>query len=69
MGVVGIGKAMLKCGRVESVTPNDLPRKLAGGERLSGEALGGVSGAAYGIEMAGGALDMLMKETGVQTLI
>jgi hypothetical protein len=41
MGVLGIGKATLKRGR-GSATPVE---KLAGGERLSGEALGGVSGA------------------------
>ena len=42
IGVVGTGKATLKRGRDPSATAVG---KLAGGERLSGEALGGVSGA------------------------
>lgn len=63
MGVVGMGKATLKCGR-ESAIPNVVPDKLPRGERLSGEALGGVSGA-YEIEVArGGALAMLMMDSG-----
>ena len=41
IGVVGTGNATLNRGR-ESGTPTG---KLAGGERLSGEALGGVRGA------------------------
>lgn len=45
MGVVGIGKATLKCGS-ESVAPKLVPGNPAGGDRLSGDALGGVSGAA-----------------------
>lgn len=57
MGAVGIGKATLKQGRASAVG------KLAGGERLSGEALGGVSGA-YGMDTAG-MLDMLTTEMGV----
>jgi len=59
MGVVGTGKATLKRGS-GSATP---VAKLAGGERLSGDALGGVSGA-YGMETAG-TLGMLTTETGV----
>ena len=59
MGVLGIGKATLNRGRV-SATPVG---KLAGGERLSGEALGGVSGA-YGIDTVG-ILGMLTTENGV----
>lgn len=41
MGVVGMGNATLKRGRDSGMHVG----KLAGGERLSGEALGGVSGA------------------------
>lgn len=54
MGAVGIGKATLKRGRASAVG------KLMGGERLSGEALGGVNGA-YGMDTAG----MFMTEMGV----
>ena len=46
MGVVGTGKATLKRGRGSATG------KLAGGERLSGLALGGVRGA-YGMETLG----------------
>lgn len=42
MGVEGTGKATLNRGRLSAVTPVG---KLAGGERLSGEARGGVRGA------------------------
>lgn len=59
IGVLGIGKATLNRGRA-SATPEE---KLAGGERLSGEALGGVSGA-YGIDTVG-ILGMLTTENGV----
>lgn len=57
MGVFGIGNATLKRGRASAMG------KLAGGERLSGEALGGVSGA-YGMDTAG-MLDMFRMEIGV----
>ena len=56
MGVVGTGKATLNRGS-GSVIPVG---KLAGGERLSGDARGGVRGA-YGMDTLG----MLTTETGV----
>ena len=51
MGVVGTGNATLKRGSVSPTAPPPV-WKLAGGERLSGDALGGVMGA-YGMETAG----------------
>ncbi len=57
-GVVGIEKATLKRGRGSPMVGNP-----PGGERLSGEALGGVSGA-YGMDIAG-TLGMLTSEMGV----
>lgn len=58
MGVLGIGNATLKRGRDSPMVVG----KLAGGERLSGDALGGVSGA-YGMDTVG-ILDMLTTEMG-----
>lgn len=58
MGVVGTGKATLKRGRASPMAGNP-----AGGERLSGDALGGVSGA-YGMDMPD-TVGMLTTDTGV----
>ena len=61
MGVDGKGKATLKRGRGSGAAAP--VGKLAGGERLSGEALGGVRGA-YGMDTAG-IVGMLTTDTGV----
>ena len=64
MGVEGIGKATLNRGRGSPATPAvEAIGNPAGGERLSGEALGGVSGA-YGMDIAD-TLGMLTTDMGV----